>query len=198
MARLGAFISVLLVLGVGPGHDSVLPAAEPGAISSDRRAKDNAPESLNEDRPQDDAASGDDTGKKSDEAAEPTKPPRIVVVVSKKNPVDSIKARVLERIFLRQNLHWGNGWAITVFERSVGTRIRGDFSQRILGKKPEELNEYWLNLQLTRGLKAPKACRTAKLVKQYLLRTKGGIGYMYEDEVDDTVKVVPIIEDKDG
>lgn len=144
---------------------------------------------------------GEDQGEQeqpADESQDSEKKRNVVVVVSKKNPVESIDMRDLSRIFLRQRLHWSNGWAITVFERSTETSIRTEFSLRVFGKTPAELHEYWLNLQLTRGLKAPKVCRSARLVGQYLSRVKGGIGYIYDDEVDDTVKVVPITEDDDG
>lgn len=145
------------------------------------------------------------TGDRKDEDAEPEKkqedekpesagkPTRIAVVVSRNSPVKSLEQQELRRIFLRKKTMWPNRWAVTVYERHSRNPIREQFSKAVLGKKPSELREYWLNLKLTRGLKAPKACRSAKLVKQYLARVKGGIGYMYEREVDETVKVVKII-----
>ncbi len=72
-------------------------------------------------------------------------------------------------------------------------RIRTQFSTRIFGKTPLELREYWLNLKLTRGLKAPKVLRSSTLVKQYLKRVKGGIGYVYLSDVDDSVRVVCVL-----
>ncbi len=119
---------------------------------------------------------------------------RIAVVVSSKNPVDKLNETQLRRIFLRQKTVWPNQWPITVYERHTRNPIRSLFSIAVLGKTPEQLREYWLNLKLTRGLKAPKACRSARLVKEYLSRVKGGIGYIEERDTDDTVKVVSIIE----
>lgn len=118
---------------------------------------------------------------------------RIVVVVSTKNPFNSIRLAELARIYLRKKIQWPNGESITAYDRPAGNRIRQEFSQKILGKSPKDLREYWMNLQLTRGLKPPKVLRSAKLVKRYLTRVKGGIGYLYEDEIDDTVKVLQII-----
>jgi hypothetical protein len=118
--------------------------------------------------------------------------PKIVVVVSKRNPIVSLKAAELRRVFLRQQTQWPNRWTITVYERSVESQIRQRFSKHVLKKRPRELKEYWMNLQLTRGLKPPKVLRSARLVKEYLRRVKGGVGYLYEWEVDDTVKVIEI------
>ncbi len=119
--------------------------------------------------------------------------PRIVVVVSPKNPINSLTAAELERILLRKTSLWPNGQAITVYERPVKTTIRRAFSEKVLKKEPEALREYWMNLKLTRGLKPPKVLRSEKLIKRYLERVGGGICYLYEDEVDETVKAVKIV-----
>lgn len=121
-----------------------------------------------------------------------SKPLRIVVVVSNKNPLESLKRDELRRIFLRKKTQWKSGSSITVYERSVDHEIRQEFSKRIFEQKPSELKEYWMNLQLTRGLKPPKVLRSAKLVKRYLQRVRGGISYLYLKELDDTVKVIEI------
>lgn len=118
----------------------------------------------------------------------------IVVVVHASNPVDSLTLSELRRIFLRKQLKWGDRRAITVYERHTDTTIRQTFAREVFGKKPSAFNEYWLNLKLTRGLKPPKALRTARLVKQYVRRVKGGIGYLYASELDDSVKAVRIVE----
>ncbi len=122
--------------------------------------------------------------------------PRIVVVVSTKNPIKTLTPAELARIYLRKKIQWPNGESITVYERPVKTDVRQQFSMKVLDKKPEALREYWMNLTLTRGLKPPKVLRSPKLVRRYLARVKGGIGYLYEDEVDETVKVVQIVRKK--
>lgn len=124
----------------------------------------------------------------------PLKTRRILVVVSTKNPIASLTNAEVARIFLRRMTRWPNRWPITVYERPVKEKIRQSFSKRILNKKPEALFEYWMNIEMTRGVKPPKVLRSAKLVKRYLERVKGGIAYIYEDEVDATVKVIEIKE----
>ena len=119
--------------------------------------------------------------------------PRIVVVVSTKNPLDSLTFAELARIYLRKKIQRPNGEPVTVYERPTRNKIRQEFSRKVLDKKPKALREYWMNLTLTRALKPPKVLRSPKLVKRYLARVKGGIGYLYEDEVDETVKVVEIV-----
>jgi len=127
-------------------------------------------------------------------------PERIVVVVARSNPVETLKLVQLRRIFLRQVTRWPNGSAITVFERPASSRVRREFCRKIFGKEPAEFEQYWMNLQLTRGLRPPKVLRTPTLVKRYLARVKGGIAYLYESEVDDSVKVIRVegLEPPDG
>ncbi|MFQ5589818.1 MAG: hypothetical protein ACE5HE_01520 [Phycisphaerae bacterium] len=118
---------------------------------------------------------------------------KIAVVVGTRNEVKALSLQELRRIFLRQKTFWPDKSPLTVYERHTENPIRRQFSKAVLGKTPGELREYWLNLKLTRGIKAPETCRSARLVKAYLARVKGGIGYMYEDEADDTVRIVATI-----
>ncbi|MFQ5777354.1 MAG: hypothetical protein ACE5IP_05050 [Terriglobia bacterium] len=130
----------------------------------------------------------------SDRQREAAASGRIAVVVSARNPVNSLESAELRRIFLREKTQWPNGWPITVYERSIVNPIREQFSRIALGSKPSELRQHWLRLQLTRGMRAPRACSSTALLKRYLERVKGGVGYMYLEEADDAVKVVKILE----
>jgi len=114
----------------------------------------------------------------------------IVVVVSAVNPVKSLELAHVRRLFLRIQTVWQNGTPVAVFERSSDHPIRAAFSSTFLGKSQGEMEEYWFNVSLTRGLEPPKICRTASLLKQYLDRTQGGIGYVYEDELLEGMKIV--------
>jgi ABC-type phosphate transport system substrate-binding protein len=109
---------------------------------------------------------------------------RILVVVSAANPMKSLTAARMRRIFLRELTVWDDGSPITVFERPTDHPIRGAFSSAVLGKTPTQLSEYWLGLALTRGLEPPKVCRTSALLRQYFERVKGGIGYVWEEEIE--------------
>jgi len=124
-------------------------------------------------------------------------PQSIVVVVSAANPATSLELAHVRRLFLRVQTVWPNGTPVAVFERSSENAIRTEFSSTVLGKRQVEMAEYWLNVSLTRGLEPPKVCRTPSLLKQYLDRTKGGIGYVYESELLDGMKIVARITPKD-
>lgn len=131
-------------------------------------------------------------------AGEPTgqtgdAPPRLVVVVNKKNPIKTLTVHELRRIFLRKLGRWPNGWKITVLERHSENPIRKAFATGVLKKNLGELKKYWIDLKLSRGMKQPKVCASTKLLGQYLKRVKGGIGYVYEHEVDkDLQKIVNV------
>jgi hypothetical protein len=140
--------------------------------------------------------SGGETKLEKQQSAAVNEAKRIVVVVSKKNPIDSLTTDELARILLRKTDQWPNGWMITLYERPAKHDIRIRFSNKVLHKNPSALNEYWMNLQLTKGLQPPKVLRSAKLLKRYLARVKGGVGYMYEEELDDSVKAVKLVENK--
>lgn len=106
------------------------------------------------------------------------------------NPSKLLTVAQVRRIFLREVTVWSNGDPITVFERSVDHPIRAEFSSAVIGKTPAQLSEYWLGVALTRGLDPPKVCRTPTLLRQYLERVKGGIGYVYEGELESGMTIV--------
>lgn len=139
----------------------------------------------------------DKKGNDSATATANPQPGKLVVVVSRENPVDSLNVDELRRTFLRQVANWKDGEAVAVFERPSDSPIGREFSQRVLKKTAEELKIYWMELQVTRGIKPPKVLRSANLVKEYLQRVRGGIGYIHENEVDESVKVVKIPELED-
>jgi ABC-type phosphate transport system substrate-binding protein len=126
----------------------------------------------------------------------PAVPRHILVVVSSANQTKPLSVAQLRRIFLREETVWSNGWPITVFERSTDNPIRATFSMAVVGKTPGQLSEYWLGLALTRGLDPPKVCRTSTLLRQYLERVKGGIGYVYEDELQSGMTIVARVVSK--
>ena len=119
---------------------------------------------------------------------------RIVVVVNRDNPVTSLSPLELQNIFLRKQQVWSDGTPITVYERTSEDPIRSIFAEQILRREVTQLPAYWLQLKMTQGIQAPKVCRSALLVKSYLLRVRGGIAYLYESEVDDHLKVVAVVE----
>jgi len=118
----------------------------------------------------------------------------IVVVVNQTNPVKALSTQELQNIFLRKQQVWSDGISITVFERSGESEIRQKFAISVLKQNLVQLQSYWLKLKMTRGLKGPKVCRSSLLVTRYLERVKGGIGYMYKDEVDSSLKIVAYVE----
>ncbi len=127
---------------------------------------------------------------KNQTSGTPRKPARIVVVLSTKNPSASLTTADLARIFLGKKTQWSNGWSITVYARPVKENRRQSLSHKSLQQKPAELHEYWMNLERIKGITPPKVLRSTKLVERYLERVKSEIAYLYEHEIDDTVKVI--------
>lgn len=136
-----------------------------------------------------------DKGPRGREAEPPAAPKtNIVIVVSRENPTESLTVEELRRIFLRETMHWKHGPPIAVFERPTESPICGKFSKTVLKKTAAELKDHWMRLQITRGLKPPKVLRTAALVKEYLQRVQGGISYLDERDLDDSVKRIHITD----
>jgi len=119
-------------------------------------------------------------------------PPKFVVIVHPDNPIERIDLANLRRLFLRQAVEWKNGWKVSPYNLHSSDEVRNDFSLRVLGKTPREMADYWLQVRLTRGVRPPKVCGSARLMKSFVSRTRGGIGYVTPAELDETVKAIEV------
>ena len=125
----------------GAREYSVTPAQV--SLETTSQASDTLATGFQENAESDETTQNEEAGERADE------PTRIAVVVNKDNPVKSLEAGELKRIFMRQKKVWPNRWAIAVYERHTTNPIRRQFSKAVLDKKPSELKEYWLNRKLT-------------------------------------------------
>ena len=115
-----------------------------------------------------------------------------VVVVNKANPVKSLTALELRRIFMKQSRMWPHGEPMVPVDWDSTHYLRSVFSKNALSRSVREMQEYWVQQSMTQGLTPPSTQRSARAILRFVASVPGAISYVPPSEVDDTVSVVVI------
>jgi ABC-type phosphate transport system substrate-binding protein len=117
----------------------------------------------------------------------------LAIVVHRANPIDALTRQELRRIFMLDTQTWPHGRKITVVLREKGQPERAEAIRLICGLSEPEFERHVL-YQTFRGSvdRAPRSIQSASAMLRFIFNTPGAIGYVHADEVDDTVKVLPI------
>ena len=101
-----------------------------------------------------------------------------LVIVNAKNPIDSLTKAEVAGYFLKETVAWaGTGDKVFPIDLPMSNKMRGRFSQEVLGKKVQQIGSFW-NKQRAKGMKKPKSVKTDKKMVLKIGTFKGGIGYV--------------------
>lgn len=115
----------------------------------------------------------------------------LAIIVHRSNPVDGLSLAELRRMFLLDTQTWPRGRKITVVLREKGQPERAEALQMICELTETEYERHVL-LQTFRGNVGwgPRSIRSASAMLRFVFNVPGAIGYVWADEVDDTIKVL--------
>lgn len=116
----------------------------------------------------------------------------VVVVVSKKNSVESLTRTELTYIYLRQFDRFPNGKPAVPIDQDDGTPERTQFYRHYLGRSPAQIKAYWSKLIFTGRGRPPRSFDDGASVVDVVAKNPNAIGYVDPELVDDRVRVVPI------
>ncbi len=97
-------------------------------------------------------------------------------------------------MFLRSRTEWARGERCIPIDQAGSSEIRAQFYRQVLDKSVYEMKRYWMQETMTGNAKPPVSLDSSQTVKKYINKIEGGIAYIYEDEIDDTVKVIRIVD----
>jgi ABC-type phosphate transport system substrate-binding protein len=95
----------------------------------------------------------------------------------------------VHNIFLKKRRFWDDGQPIVPLNREAGSALREAFSRRVLGGASSAFVGYW-NDQYFHGVFPPATLSSSDAVKRYVAADRNAIGYIWDSEVDDSVRVV--------
>ncbi|MBI4357004.1 MAG: substrate-binding domain-containing protein [Gammaproteobacteria bacterium] len=117
----------------------------------------------------------------------------IAIIVNKNNPQNEISLKELDNIYRAKATTWNNGSQIVPINQELTATkgIREAFSRIIHNASLDDIQAFWLG-QRYKGIKPPLTQQSSLAVKRMVANVEEAVGYIYANEVDDSVKVLKV------
>ncbi|RMH13326.1 MAG: hypothetical protein D6698_14140 [Gammaproteobacteria bacterium] len=116
----------------------------------------------------------------------------VVVVTSPHAPHKAISVNTLRAIFGMRLRTWPDGSRIHVFVLQDNAALHREFAKGILNVFPYQLRSAWDRMVFSGTGQAPVRVDSVAEMKNRVAQTPGAIGYLWRDNVDETVDVLEI------
>jgi ABC-type phosphate transport system substrate-binding protein len=114
----------------------------------------------------------------------------VVVVVSARNPVTTLTKNQVADIFLGKASRFPDGSQAVPIDQVESSAARDEFYLKFAAKSPAQLNAHWSKIIFTgRGQPPTEVANSAELKKR-LAENPNAIGYIEQDLVDGSIKVL--------
>jgi len=111
------------------------------------------------------------------------------VIVAANSDASTLDQAQVQQIFMAKANKVGSANAVLIYQKP-GAPARVAFDDKVLGKPGPQLTGYWSKLIFTGRAKAPLEEVSDAAVVNKVATTPGGIGYVDDAAVNDSVKVV--------
>lgn len=119
----------------------------------------------------------------------------VVLIVSQKNPLDSLTTKELQDYFMKKDRTWPNGNAVRFFDHRDDNKIRKVFLDKYIKKTSREVELYWIGEKIYTGHIAPIQITSDSMMVKMVSRFPGGIGYVSKKfPLPKTVKIITVKE----
>ena len=103
----------------------------------------------------------------------------LAVIVNKNNPVSDLSLLEIKMIYHDETTQWPGGEKIKVYDLSLKSKERAQFSEAVIGKSPDEVEAEWANKTITNTAKNPPVTLKSKALVLYKVKKdKSAIGYV--------------------
>lgn len=114
----------------------------------------------------------------------------VVAVVSVRSPLTSLSKIQIANIFMGKTTFLPGGEQALPIDQTEGGAARDEFYARITGKSAAQIKAYWAKIIFTGRGRPPKAVSNGSEVKKLLAENPSAIGYIEQNMVDDSVRVL--------
>jgi ABC-type phosphate transport system substrate-binding protein len=122
-------------------------------------------------------------------------PNEIVVVVNKANKsADGLNRFIAKRVLLGGMRNWVNGNKITVVLPPAGNPDRAAVLKSLAGMNESEFTRFQLQASFTGGSPTDIHEASAAAAAAYIRANAGSIGFLRRSEVNDSVKVILVLD----
>ena len=117
----------------------------------------------------------------------------LVVIVSARSPVESLRPEQVAAIFLAQSPRFPNGAVASALDQPVGSPERDQFYLRVAGKTPALLKVYWSKMVFTGRGQPPRELAGSAAVRRAVADDPALIGYIGREALDPSVRPVLLL-----
>jgi ABC-type phosphate transport system substrate-binding protein len=114
----------------------------------------------------------------------------IVVIVSAKNPTDTLSPGQATDIFLANTATFPAGGQSIPIDQAEGVPLRDEFYRALAGKSPAQVKGYWSKMIFTGKGRPPKEVPNNAAVEKLVAENPNAIGYIDKSAIDASVKIV--------
>ncbi len=115
-----------------------------------------------------------------------------VVVVHPGNPMTTISAKDLGRIYLGKARSFPDGGRVNPVNQESGSEARNSFYQEYTGMSDARVKSHWSKLMFSGKGNPPTEVAGDAAMKREVASDPSAIGYIDESSVDDSVKPVTV------
>lgn len=94
-------------------------------------------------------------------------------------------------------IYMGQSTELTPYDQPEGTPVREAFYETAVGRSSRQVKALWAKLVFSGRAEAPQELINSKALKSTVAGDPAGIGYIKESEVDETVKVLMVLESEE-
>lgn len=112
-----------------------------------------------------------------------------VVIGNKNIPESTLSENDVKEIFLGRKIQWSNHEKITFVLLKSGD-FHEQFIEKYTGRSAKQFMMYWKRRVFTGKGRMPKSFENPEELRQFVAETEGAVGYLPEEDVDETTKVL--------
>lgn len=117
----------------------------------------------------------------------------LVVVVSARSPITSLRADQVADIFLSETTRFPDGGEVVALDLPIGSPLRDHFYLKVANRTPALMKAYWTKKIFTgRGL-PPRELPNSQAVRRQVADHPGLIGYIERSDLDGSVRPVLVV-----
>jgi ABC-type phosphate transport system substrate-binding protein len=118
----------------------------------------------------------------------------LVVIVSARNPVATLRADQVAAIFLGQSVRFPDGAEAVPLDLRIGTPMRDEFYVRVTNKTPALLKAHWSKMVFTGRGQPPAELPDSAAVRRKVADDPEAIGYIERSALDASVHPVLVVQ----
>ncbi len=114
----------------------------------------------------------------------------VVAVVSSRSPVTASSKNQVMDIFLGRASRFPDGQQVVPIDQAEGSAARDEFYAKFAGKSAAQIKAHWAKIIFTGRGQPPTEVSNSREVKKRLAENPNAIGYIDENLVDGSVRVL--------